>query len=150
MSHIVTEARVNQFLPQEKLDIPDGELHTVYYGEELENTIWGIARAKLFEYDISGWLSATNKPVPSAMPNIVLDIVAMWVAGAIYNKQFAEESSDTGDTYGSKLKDDALSLLGGIVDRTLVIDGLEASEADLTKQPSVWETEPIFVVDSEF
>lgn len=150
MSHIVTDKRVNQFLPQEKLDIPDGELHSVYYGEELENTIWDITRAKLFEYDISGWLSATNKPIPGSMPNIILDIVAMWVAGAIYNKQFSEESSETGQTYGSKLKKDALSLLEGIVGHVLVVDGLESSELDEDRQPSVWETEPMFTTSSEF
>lgn len=150
MSHIVAEKRVNQFLPSEKLSVPDGELHTNYNGQELENTIWDIAVAKLYQFDIDSWLSATDKPIPSEIPNLVLDIIAMWVAGAIYNKQFAEESEDTSDSYGSQLKDDALALLQGIVEHSLVIEGLIESDVGTKDQPSFLVTDPIFSIESEF
>lgn len=153
MSHIVTVERVNQFLPQDKLEITlaaDETLHDYYSAEQLENTIWDIALAKLYAFDTSTWTDTNGVPVPTEVPSLILDIVSMWVAGAIYNKQFSEESTDTGDSYGTKLKKDALALLDGIIEGILKVEELVYVDDAGVGQPSTLVTEPAFTMDTVY
>lgn len=153
MSHIVTVELVNQFLPQDKLEITPATnetLHDYYSAEQLENTIWDIALAKLYTFDTSTWTDANGAPVPTEVPSLILNIVSMWVAGAIYNKQFSEESTDTGDTYGSKLKQDAIALLDGIIEGILKVEELVYVDDASIGQPSTLITEPAFVMEEIF
>lgn len=151
MPHIVDEARVNQFLPSEKLEIPTDTLHSTYNGQELENTIWGIVRAKLAAFDIANWVNASGTPVPSNVPKLILDIMGMWIAGTIYNKQFSEEASDTGTSYGTMLKNDAMALLDSIVEGTIAIDSIVVTDEHVSLgSPSVLETEPMFSLGTQF
>lgn len=150
MSHIVSEERVNQFLPTEKLSIPTGQLHSNYSGQELETTIWDIATAKLWEYNLTAWTN-NGTPVPAQVPKLVLDAMAMWVAGAIYNKQYSELSTDTEKSYGTMLKNDAIALIDSIVSGAIVIDAIvPETEDDELRQPSTLETDPLFTVGEAF
>lgn len=152
MSHIVTKEHINQFLPQDKLEIPsDADLHLFYNAEQLENTIWDIAFAKLHEFDKSSWVGADGLPASDGVPSLIINAMAMWVAGSIYNKQFSEEATETGSSYGTRLKADAIALLDGVVDGYLTIDTLVVEDVDQQLGlPTIESTEPIFTTGTMF
>lgn len=69
-------------------------------------------------FDVSTWVS------PSTTPAIVKTIFAMYYVAAIYDRNFSEDRDDNTDPYAAQLRIDAGDLVEGILDGSVVIDGL--------------------------
>lgn len=154
MSHIITTQTVNQFLPKEKLEIPTADpqaLHTHYNGQELENTVWDIVTSKLHEYDLSTWVNSGGVPVPGNIPSLIKNIMGMWVAGRIYQKQFSEESLvGQGMTYGERLVVDATEMLEALASGLIKDAEVLYLDTGARNDPTFLETDPVFTMGQVF
>jgi hypothetical protein len=150
MSHVIPISKVNQFLPQNKLElntsIGQGGL-PLDHGKiaDFEETARGIILSQLRPlYDTTDWLVPTAPNQLSPAPELVHTIAGMLVAGWVYDRQFGDHTVE-GDSYGARKVREAYALLAGIVDGTYE---LEAEQLlDNYGLPLVLETEPYFTMD---
>jgi len=148
MSHIIPIGKVQQFLPLHKMDLDT----TVEMGndfpidhykiEKFEDTARDIVLAKLsYQVDTAGWFTLDDPP------SLVTNIMGMLVAGWVYDRQFAEESTE-GSNYGKHKEAEAYRLLEGILTGKYKIDATYLDDPD--RMPSTLETEPIMEMESRF
>ena len=143
MAHIIPIAKINQFLPLDKL-----ELHDPAHGnstdhsriQDLEESARDIVIAKLsYHLNTSNWFD------PVDPPDLIINIMGMLVAGWVYDRQFAEESTE-GATYGKHKEAEAYRLLEGILEGKYKLHGALYLD-DETRVPSTYESDPIFTMD---
>jgi len=144
MAHIIPIKKINQFLPKEKLELSstlvDGQPADHHLVDDLEETGRGIILGKLSnEYHVEGWLETDG---PYETPALVESILAMLVAGWVYDRQFASEVED-GLSYGGRKVREAYALLDRILAAEFVLEGAILIERD-DDLPSTLITEPIF------
>lgn len=151
MSHVIPIAKVNQFLPNEKLsldvtiDVGTGLPVDHALIADLEETGRDIVHGRIAAtYDTTLWVD------PASTPTLVTNIVGMMVAGWVYDRQFSEEAA-TGDSYGQRRLLEAYALLEAVVDGTYVLDDVTpVVDGTATGEPSVLESEPVFVMGEPF
>lgn len=149
MSHVVPINKVNQFLPQDKLELDD----TVVAGEnlpadhdkfnDLEETARDIVFGRLgVYYDTSTWAD------PASTPSMVMNILGMLVAGWVYDRQFSEEATE-GGSYGSRRVAEAYRLLEGVIagEYSIGVDLLVDATAGA---PSYLASDPTFEMGEAF
>lgn len=142
MAHIIPIKKINQFLPINKL-----ELHDPSQGSstdhskvlDLEESARDIVLAKLsYHIDTSNWFSVIDPP------DLVINIMGMLVAGWVYDRQFAEESTE-GATYGKHKEAEAYRLLEGILNGLYKVQGAIYLD-DPDRLPSTHDTEATFTM----
>lgn len=142
MSHIIPIKKINQFLPLNKLELHDptqGSSTDHSKVQDLEESARDIVLAKLsYRIDTSNWFSAIDPP------DLVINIMGMLVAGWVYDRQFAEESTE-GATYGRHKEAEAYRLLEGILDGRYKLEGTLYLD-DPDRLPSTYDTDPIFTM----
>lgn len=147
---IIPLAKINQFLPQEKLELSAADADS-YNVPDLERTAWDIVTAKLHGFDQSEWSLPATEQETASVPSIIENVLGMLVAAWIYQRQFSEEASENEFNYGHKLEADAYRLLEGIINEDLVLGDVVVNETDAEfDAPSVYETEPVFTIGAQF
>jgi len=143
MSHIIPIAKINQFLPLNKLELHDpsqGNSNDHSKIMDLEESARDIVIAKLsYQLDTTSWFD------PIEPPNLVVNITGMLIAGWVYDRQFAEESTD-GTSYGKHKEAEAYRLLEGILNGVYKLPGAIYLD-DPDRVPSTIETDPIFTME---
>lgn len=149
MSHIVPIEKVNQFLPQEKLgldtsiDSESGFPVDHHKIEDFEETARDVVYGQLGAlYNTDGWVDPVNTP------SMVVNILGMLVAGWVYDRQFSEEATNAGG-YGQRRVREAYGLMNSILDGTIDLIGFDQI-VDPVREASVYESEPVFVMDEAF
>ena len=149
MSHIVPIEKINQFLPQEKLGLdtsvdsdsglPVDHPKVADFEETARDVVHGQLRVL---YEVDGWVD------PASTPSMVVNILGMLVAGWVYDRQFSEEATNAGG-YGQRRVREAYGLMNSILDGTIDLIGFEQI-FDPTRGASVYESEPVFIMDEAF
>ncbi len=110
----VTLAEVQAWLEKTKLTIPQ-------FDPQLEITASNVAIGTLADvYDVVGWVDE------GSTPELVRNVIAMFIAAWTYNRQYSEEAPD-GSGYAQWLEAKAYALLAAI----------KAGEIDLAEIPGV-------------
>jgi hypothetical protein len=149
MATIIPIATINQFLPNEKLELDEsisgstGDPIGYELVRELAETARDIVKGKMSgRYNTGTWFAGDT-------PSLMMNIAAMFVAGWVYDRQFAEEATE-GSSYGIRLVERAYRLLDEALGGGLVVAGaLFATEA-VTQSATYEETEPTFVVAERY
>lgn len=146
---MITLKVINQFLPNDKLELNDeldpitGEPVDWPLVEELVTTASDVIVSKLgVRFNTSTWFVVET-------PSIVRNIAGMLVAGWVYNRQFSEEAIES-SSYGNALIEHAYKLLDSALGGTLVIDGATLATSTSTQSASFEATEPAFLIDERF
>jgi len=154
MSHIVSMQKVNQFLPIHKLaldtSISQGQPYPVdhYKIVDLEETARDVVLAKLsYHLDTSSWFQSNGSGGIVLPPDFIINIMGMLISGWVYDRQFAEESTE-GATYGKHKEAEAYRLLDGILSGKYKVDTPYIDDPD--RLPSAYETDPIHEMDMRF
>jgi hypothetical protein len=138
-SDIVSLTQINRFLPVNKLQLESGTNI-----DDLESYAISVVWAKLrTRYNLTGWVDANSTP------KLVQTILSLLIAGTVYNRQFAEETTE-GVSYGQQRIEEAYALLEGLLegvydlgdDVTLFVDPLRA--------PAFLITEPLFLMEEQW
>jgi len=136
VASLIELSDINQFLPADKLRILESEREPA-----LEDTAKEIVFSKLgSRYSVDEWLG------PQSTPNLIRSIMGMIVAGYIYDRQYGEDAD--GESYGSRLIQQAYDLLRGLVEGSLSL----GDETPLVSagSPSYKKSEPVFVMGKVF
>lgn len=146
MSHVIPLEKVNQFLPNQKLELDLTDVGGVAadHGlvDDLEETARDIVVGRLSTvYDTSTW-------APLAYPSLVTNIMGLLVAGWVYDRQFSEEVAD-GGSYGTRRVKEAYSLLDGLIGGLYAIEDLVITD-DTSGLPVGLESDPVFEMGSAF
>lgn len=142
----LTADRLNQFLPRTKWQLSTTEAADE---DELERITSSIVLGTLSRrYDVSTWVGS------GSTPSLVLDIMAMYMAGRLFNRQFVEDQTEATE-YGNGLVNDALNLLRQIVEELVdvyVSPGVLAVERipPTHEQPLYQASDPVFLMETVF
>lgn len=138
-SNVLTVDNVNAFLPFTKLQVSNTSEFASLEQARID-IVWGKLRNK---YDTSGWQDA------SSTPRLVKTIVALMVAGDVYGRQFAEESTE-GIGYGQRRLEEGYALLEGVLEGHYDLGDDVLYWTDDLRTPSFYPTEPKFEMDVQF
>lgn len=141
MANVVAQPEVQNWLEPTKTEIRSDPSETIAH---VQRRVFGQL-SNAFE-EVETWLG------PSTTPDLVRDIIAMWTAGLIFNKFYAQQSTQFSG-YGNMLISDAKSLLQGLIDGSIEI------EEELTEKPkdlpAFWPTggptapQPVFTMGGD-
>lgn len=118
---VATLQEINTFLPEFKLQAIDADV-----SGPADDAIT-IIKAQL-----SNTFSAAILAVwvdPTTTPDIIRKIAARLTAALIYARRYSEEQGER-NTYAQSLYDQAMSLIGEIVDGTITIPDIPADDTD--------------------
>lgn len=151
MATIIPVATINQFLPNEKLELDEsisgatGDPIGYELVRELAVTARDIVKSKLaVRYQTNTWFAGDG-----STPSLMMNIAAMLVAGWVYDRQFAEEAIE-GSSYGTRLIERAYSLLDDALGGEFVIADAIYTTDLYTQSATYEETDPTFIVAERY
>jgi hypothetical protein len=136
-AQVVTLNEINQFLPLNKYQVDNlGDVADLH--RSAISIVFGYLKGT---YNVSTWTDSTTTPP------LVKTIISLWLAGNVYNRQFAEEET-RGLPYGQRRINEAYALLNAILEG--VYDIGEQVIVDPSRLPSVFEVDPVFEMEQGF
>ncbi|MCA1807291.1 MAG: hypothetical protein LC687_05525 [Actinobacteria bacterium] len=149
MSTIIPIHVINQFLPNDKLELEsalDGQTQLPVdwpLVAELVVTARDIVVSKMStRYNTSTWFDSDT-------PSLMMNVAGMLVAGWVYNRQFSEEAVES-SSYGNQLIEQAYRMLDSALGGTSVVEGAEFTTDSATQSATFEPTEPVFLITERF
>lgn len=149
MATIIPIHFINQFLPQDKLeldstiDVATGDPVDWPLVADLAVTARDIVVSKsAIRYNTSTWFISDT-------PSLMMNTAGMLVAGWVYNRQFSEEAVES-STYGNQLIEQAYRMLDAALGGSVVVEDAVFTTDIVTQSATYEETVPTFLVTERY
>ncbi|HEY1249166.1 MAG TPA: hypothetical protein VGE97_09275 [Nitrososphaera sp.] len=136
----------NVHLPTDKVVVDTAEF------DETQLDAERIVRGYLANYYPASTLALWTNP--DATPGLIRSITGRLIAAFVYRKRYSEDSLDD-PMYAQNKYNEAIGLLQGIQDSTIVVEGVEEPTTDRLTSDDFWPNnttipEPFFKMDQNF